>query len=322
MYQIPTTPHAISREQLLEQLEVLRQRAIKPEEGLFGPDSLFWELGKHSITFMGAGRAALLQLAHPWVANAITQHSKTVSDPFGRFRRTFTNVFTMTYGSVDQLLDCCIAVHNIHAGMFGKIATTAGAHGEGSAYSANEVNAMLWVHATLWDTTVMMYEMFVRPLSPAEKETYYQETKLFAFCFGIPESALPRSWDEFMQYNEAMWNSDQLAVGPEAREIASFLFNFNPLARPVMKPFERFTGMVMPERLRQEFGLPGPENGNKARVERMVRNIRRIEPHLPKRLRYLPPYVEAHRRLRGLHDPDLLTSLMTRALLGKPRLVS
>ncbi|MDP2227554.1 MAG: oxygenase MpaB family protein [Moraxellaceae bacterium] len=322
MYAVPNTPHAISREQLLDQLEVLRKRAIRPEEGLYGPGSMSWEIGKHSVTFMGAGRAALLQLAHPWVANAITQHSKTVSDPFGRFRRTFTNVFTMTFGSVDQLLDCCIAVHNIHSTMFGKIATEAGAHGAGSAYQANEVNAMLWVHATLWDTSVRMYEMFVRPLSMEEKERYYQETKLFAFCFGIPEAALPETWGDFLAYNEAMWNSDQLAVGPEALEIASFLFNFHPLARPAMKPFEVFTGMVMPERLREAFLLPAPTDKNLASFDRMVKVIRRVHPLLPRRLQYLPPYVEARRRLRGLHEPDMVTSLMTRAMLGTPKLVS
>lgn len=322
MYQLPASPHAIGRDDLLAQLEVLKQRALHPNEGLFGPGSMFWEVNKYSVTFFGAGRAALLQLAHPWVANAIVQHSKTVSDPWGRFRRTFTNVFTMTYGSVDQLLKCCIAVHNIHRSMTGTISTGAGAFAKGSAYQANETNAMLWVHATLWETSVKMYEMFIRKLTPAEKEQYYQESKLFAFCFGIAEEALPRSWDEFMEYNEAMWASDQLTVGPEALETAAFLFDFNPALRPLLNHYRMLTSMMMPERLREQFELPPATAKNMAAFRRSTGLIRRIHPLLPRRIAYLPAYVEARRRLRGLHEPDLVTAALNRMMLGQSRLVS
>ena len=54
-------------------------------EGVFGPDSLTWRIDREALTFLGAGRALLLQLAHPWVAAAIAEHSKTIDDPIGRF---------------------------------------------------------------------------------------------------------------------------------------------------------------------------------------------------------------------------------------------
>ena len=57
-------------------------------------------------------RALLLQLAHPWVAAAIIDHSRTLGDPIGRFHRTFAVVFTMVFGTVDQALSAargCIA---------------------------------------------------------------------------------------------------------------------------------------------------------------------------------------------------------------------
>ena len=322
MHHLPASPHPISRDDLLAQLEVLKRRALRPDEGLFGPGSMFWEVNKYSVTFFGAGRAALLQLAHPWVANAIVQHSKTVSDPWGRFRRTFTNVFTMTYGSVDQLLRCCIAVHNIHRAMTGTIATGAGAFAKGSAYQANDAGAMIWVHATLWETSVKMYELFIRELSPAEKEQYYQESKLFAFCFGIAEELLPPAWDDFLAYNEAMWASDQLTVGPEAREIARFLFDFNPALRPVLDHYRVLTSMVMPVRLREQFGLPPANERSMAAFRRTTGLIRRVHPWLPRRLAYLPAYVEARRRLRGLHEPDFVTGALNRLMLGQTRLVS
>jgi len=39
--------------------------------------------------WVAGAQALLLQLAHPWVATAITEHSTALSDPIGRFHRTF-----------------------------------------------------------------------------------------------------------------------------------------------------------------------------------------------------------------------------------------
>ena len=41
---------------------------------VFGSRSMMWRIDKEAALFLGAGRALLLQLAHPWVAAAITQH--------------------------------------------------------------------------------------------------------------------------------------------------------------------------------------------------------------------------------------------------------
>ena len=38
---------------------------------------------------LGAGRALLLQLAHPYVAAAIAEHSRALADPIGRFHRSY-----------------------------------------------------------------------------------------------------------------------------------------------------------------------------------------------------------------------------------------
>jgi hypothetical protein len=78
------TSAAVGREDLERQLEVVRALAPGEMEGVFGPDSLTWRIDREALTFLGAGRALLLQLAHPWVAAAIAEHSKTVDDPIGR----------------------------------------------------------------------------------------------------------------------------------------------------------------------------------------------------------------------------------------------
>ena len=85
-------------------LDKVRIDAAGLVAGVFGPDSVTWRIDREALTFLGAGRALLLQLAHPWVAAAIAEHSKTVDDPIGRFHRTFAVVFTMVFGTHDQAL--------------------------------------------------------------------------------------------------------------------------------------------------------------------------------------------------------------------------
>ncbi len=46
-----------------------------PDAGIFGPASLSWRINRESALFLGAGRAALLQLAHPWVTASLAEHS-------------------------------------------------------------------------------------------------------------------------------------------------------------------------------------------------------------------------------------------------------
>jgi len=312
----------IDESQLRAQLEFMKGHVFDNKAGLFGPNSMFWEVSKYSTSFIGAGRAALLQTAHPWVANAIKQHSKTMSDPIGRFRRTFTNVFAMMFGSVDQVMKASINVHNIHAAMFGKLEEQSGIFGTESYYQANEVHSMLWVHATLWEGAAKMYELFVGPLTQEQKEQYYKESKLFAYCFGIPESALPPDWNSFLEYNEWMWNSNHLYVGEPAKEIAHFLFNINPKLSPVMNYYKIITSMLMPERVREMYDLPPATPENLRKFDNFVKNVRRVFPYLPRRLQYLAPYVEAHRRMKGKHSPDLLTGAMNKLILGQANLVS
>ncbi|OUS25169.1 hypothetical protein A9Q99_21425 [Gammaproteobacteria bacterium 45_16_T64] len=314
--------NTVTREDLLAQLEEMKSAVIDDNAGIFGPGSMFWQIGKYSSSFLGAGRAALLQVAHPWVANGIKQHSRTVDDPMSRFRGTFSNVFTMVYGNIDQVMNSALNVHNIHTRIIGEIEQDSGAFKQGSRYDANSIDAMIWVHATLWETSVKMYELVVGPLSQQEKEQYYRETKMFAYLFGIPESRLPRNWGEFIDYNEAMWESDQLQVEAAGKEIASFIFHINPLLRPVLAPYEVMTSLMMPERLREQFEMPEDNTANRAMYESCLKVIQKTYPLMPRRVRYFPAYIEARRRLKGLHDPDWLTATMNKAMLGRARLVS
>src|SRR4051812_48518609 len=96
-------------------LDHVRAEAAGQREGVFGPDSVLWQVDREVIIFLGAGRALLMQLAHPWVATAIAEHSTALDDPIGRFHRTFEIMFALVFGSLDSALTTARRLHRRHA---------------------------------------------------------------------------------------------------------------------------------------------------------------------------------------------------------------
>jgi uncharacterized protein (DUF2236 family) len=66
--------HVVTREEHEASLAELARSIANPREGILGPQSLAWKLGGDLAVFLGGGRAALLQLAHPMVAYAVDHH--------------------------------------------------------------------------------------------------------------------------------------------------------------------------------------------------------------------------------------------------------
>ena len=80
----------------------------------------------------GRGALSLLQLAHPWVATAIAEHSTALSDPIGQFHRTFETVFTLVFGSLEQALSTSRRLHRRHAAITGCLPERLGLSSKGS----------------------------------------------------------------------------------------------------------------------------------------------------------------------------------------------
>jgi hypothetical protein len=111
----------VSAEGLERELQRVRAAAAGDAQGVFGPRSPTWQIDRESAIFFGAGRALLLQLAHPWVAAAIGQHSNAFADPVGRFHRTFSTVFAMVFGTLDQSMNAARCLHRRHATVTGRL---------------------------------------------------------------------------------------------------------------------------------------------------------------------------------------------------------
>ena len=185
----------VSRDHIEQLWSTVAAEVSQPIHGIFGPSSISWKINRESALFLGAGRASLLQLAHPWVAAALDQHSNLRSDPLARFHNTFKVVFTTIFGTLQQALAASRSLYHLHTRIQGQVPTTVGAFAAGSHYQANEVDALRWVFATLVESAVIAYESVLPPLSAAEKETYYGESKTLAMLFGIPPSCVAARLD-------------------------------------------------------------------------------------------------------------------------------
>lgn len=309
----------VSEKDLEATLDFVHAHAAGRNAGVFGPSSITWQIDREAAIFLGAGRALLLQLAHPWVAAAIAEHSKTFADPVGRFHRTFGIVFPMVFGSLDQALSSSRQLHRRHDMIIGQMPETVGPFAAGSCYRANDIPSLRWVHATLVETAVMAHELVLAPLSVEERERYWRESRLYGALFGLTAGHLPSDWAGFTAYTAAMAQSETLTVSPAAREIAAQIFGG---ARPWLRPprwYRALTARMLPERLRAGFGFALDARDETA-ADDALRWIRRVYPRLPDRLRYVGPYQEAQARLRGELRPDWMTRCLNRAWIGRPQM--
>jgi uncharacterized protein (DUF2236 family) len=290
-------PMIVSRDDLEGQLARVSAEVVEPRRGIHGPGTMAWRIGKESILFLGGGCAALLQIAHPYVAHAVDQHSQTRTDPQGRFVRTFRNVFAMVFGDLERAFRAARRVHAIHTRVTGEITEDVGVFRRGHRYAANDAESLLWVHATLLHTAVQVYERFVGRLDAASKDRYYAESRRFAYLFGIPDSVLPADWPAFVRYFDAMIASSTLAVGRPAAEIAAFLLQPpRRAAAPLFAWYETMTVGLLPERFRRDFGFRFGARERAVFLASTV-GIRAGYRLAPRGLRYLPDYVEARRRV-------------------------
>ena len=312
--------HVVATTDLERLLDEVKRSAAGTAEGIFGPGSVSWKVNRESALFLAAGRAALLQLAHPWVAAAIAEHSRTLRDPVGRFHQTFRVIFTMMFGSLEQALEAARHLHTRHASIRGTIPETVGPFARGTLYEANEVSALCWVYATLVDSALLAYELVLPPLRQQEREHYFAESQTTAALFGIPRQALPRNWQAFQAYVESMLQSDELTVSSTAREMARHLQAGTGSRLRPPNWYRALTMQLLPARLREEFQLPYGERERRT-AERAMRWLPRIYRRLPAGVRFVGPYLEAQAKLSGRARPGVAVRLNNRLWVGESSLL-
>jgi len=239
---------------------------------LFPRDSAIRRIGSESVLMLGGGRALLMQVAHPVVAAGVRGHSSYETEPWRRLARTMTALYTIVLGT------------RADADRVGAITRAVHAHVPG----ADDADAQLWVHATLVDTGLTMYETFVARLRERERAAFYDEMKVVAEIFGVPPRVLPSTIGEFREYERAMIPA--LTVGPDARAVArTVLAPPVPAAvRPFLPAVNLVTVGLLPGPLREQYGFRWTR-ANALALKLQSRSVRAVLPATPAVLRELEP---------------------------------
>ena len=268
---------------------------IKSEQ-FFSPDSMIWKVDRELVLLLAGGRALLMQLAHPKVAAGVVEHSHFKDDPLGRLHRTMSTMWSIVFDEPAKAQAALEQVKNIHRKVQGVI-RPAEPLPAGTAYNALDPELLLWVHATLIDSAIMAYEIFVKPMTSKEKSRYYDDTTKLAKLFDIPEAIVPTSLTNFYDYMERVLNGNTIIVGPIARSLAREILCPRPLILKMVAPlFVLLTAGLLPERLRKAYGLAW--NSRKAKTfQLIIKAIQRSLLFVPPPLRIVPNARQAEKRL-------------------------
>jgi uncharacterized protein (DUF2236 family) len=258
--------------------------------GLFGPGSVSWRVDRELVVLAGGSCALLLQAAHPSVAAGVAQHSTYATDPFGRLLRTLDSSFAVVFGSRSEAEGALRRVNSIHAVVRGR-------RPDGRPYSALEPEALLWVHATLVDTALRVYDRFVAPLDAADEQRYHEESAAVGLALGIPAADMPATILELRDWMDRMVGSGRIRVTPDARRIASTVLyptRFPP--RIAWDAAHLVSLSTLPEVIRRQYRI-GWSDARERGVERLAAVSRRVLPRLPALLRTAPQARAADRRV-------------------------
>ena len=214
--------------------------------GLYPEGSITRRINRENVLMLGGGRALLMQLAHPKVAAGVDEHSDFRIDPIRRLRRTVRLTMAIVFGTREDALAAAKTVNHAHARV------------RGDGYRALDPDLLLWVHSTLVDSALVTYETFVKPLSPAEKDDFYDESKIFGELLGLPRDATPRTYDDLVLYMSRLIRDGVVRVEDRARDLAPLVLRprLRLLPGVAMIPFEAVTAGLLPEALREQYGLP------------------------------------------------------------------
>jgi len=186
----------------------------KGDPGLFGPDSVCWQVhGDFSSMLIGGISALMLQALHPLALAGVWDHSNFRQDMLGRLRRTSQFIAGTTFGSrkdAEWLID---RVRTIHLMVVGTAP-------DGRPYAASDPELLTWVHVAEVSSFLKAHLRYRNPhLSAADQDRYYDEIALIAERLGALD--VPHSRQAIADYLQRM--RPQLLCDDRSREVVRLL---------------------------------------------------------------------------------------------------
>ncbi len=261
--------------------------SLNEDPGLFGPHSVLWRVNRESAVTLAGTCAILMQFAHPKVAAGVRDHSRYQVDAAGRLRRTLDLTLAIVFGPRPAALQAVRAINSRHRTV------------RGPGYSATDPELLLWVQATLVYSAIRGYRALVGPLTNAEADQYYQDTKEIGVLLGIPREMYPGRVEAFDAYLQGMIDSGEVAVGADVQRMADHVLrpDFRGVPRLAFAPLTVITAGLLPPELREGYGLKWGR-AQRAAFAACRAGLPRLVAIAPKPVRLLPPARNAYRRLK------------------------
>jgi len=242
-------------------------------------------------------RAILLQLAHPLIAAAVAEHSTFRGTPAAasaRLRHTVDAMIALTFGTGAERDAALEGIRAIHRRVSGTLTLASGSFAAGTRYSAEDPALLAWVHATLTESMVLVYEELIAPLSSAARDRYCDDAAELAVALGASPHEVPRSWRELRAYLDRRYASGEIVVGREALMVSGALLC------PIRQAWERqiitptltlLAAGLLPDHVRAQYGFKW-NAVRAARFGRMMSLVRRVR-------RVLPGFIALWKRARS-----------------------
>jgi len=275
------------------------------DPGLFGPASVTWRVAREPFLLVGGGRALLMQVAHPLVAQGVVDHSDYERDPFGRLVRTVRWLVAVTFGTTAEAAAASQELRGVHASVRGTLRERNATRElpRGTPYTASDPELSRWVLATIVQSMLVTYTATVGAPVTADADGFVREWRVVAPMVGVRPQDM---WDTAAALHEYIESTVQtLQPVPASREAATVVLHPPLPSRALRPPFSAvafLTTGLLPPLLRRAYGLRWtPLEAAAHRATCM--SLRAGHRVLPRRLRVSSLYDAALRRSegRGLH---------------------
>lgn len=209
------------------------------DEGLFGTDSVTWQVHADVSMFVGGIAALMLQSLHPRAARIVAGSSRFRQEPLHRLSRTGSFVAATTYAATAVAEAVIARVRAVHERIPG----------------ASEPDLLTWVHVAEVTSFLAAYRRYrVLPMPAGDIDRYYAETAVVADRLGAAD--VPRSRAEVRAYYAAI--RPELARSDDSVELLEFLhrpISRSPAAAPVHRLFVQAAEAQLPAWARDLHGM-------------------------------------------------------------------
>ena len=143
------------------------------EAGLFGPESISWQVHSDPIALIGGVRALLLQALHPEAMAGVAKWSDYREDPWGRLTRTAEFIGITTFGTTDEANAAGAKVREVHTRL-----------------GVDAPHLLLWVHAGFVDSLLHVHRLAHPQFSDVSANAYVNEQRRAAALVGLEHDSV------------------------------------------------------------------------------------------------------------------------------------